>query len=83
LFSNINATKGCSYELIIVDNSEKKYTIFEAYNIGIKGGFWCFIHDDINIHSKDWGNHMRQIFESNSQIGLIGIASAKVKKTVL
>jgi hypothetical protein len=29
-------TIGCEYELIIIDNSENKYSIYEAYNLGIE-----------------------------------------------
>jgi glycosyltransferase involved in cell wall biosynthesis len=79
---NIEKTIGCEYELIVIDNSENKYSIFEAYNLGIKrskGDYWCFIHDDILFHTPDWGFHIQEIFERNSQIGLIGIAGAKIK----
>ncbi|KAF2081174.1 glycosyltransferase [Flavobacterium sharifuzzamanii] len=82
LLENISETIGCVYELIVIDNSENKHSIFEAYNQGIKqskGNYWCFIHDDILFHSKDWGKMIIQIFEENQVIGLIGIAGAKVK----
>ncbi|WP_016991059.1 glycosyltransferase, partial [Flavobacterium sp. ACAM 123] len=79
---NLENTVGCLYELIVVDNSENKYSIFEAYNIGIqkaKGAYWCFMHDDISFHTPDWGMAIRAIFESDCNIGLIGVAGAKVK----
>ena len=49
LSANIAETISCDYELVIVDNSENKYSIFNAYNIGIKrskGKYLCFVHDD-------------------------------------
>ena len=79
---NIKATIGCEYELIVVDNSENKYSIFEAYNLGIKksiGAYLCLIHDDIRFQTIGWGNVVCQIFNDNNKIGLIGVAGAKVK----
>ena len=82
LSENIQDTVGCDYELIVIDNSQNRYSIFEAYNLGIKkskGDFLCFMHDDIAIHSQDWGNIIYRIFKENNEIGLIGIAGSKVK----
>lgn len=82
LLSNIANTIGCKYELIIVDNSDNKYSIFEAYNFGIKkskGDFFCYVHDDVLFHTKDWGQEVLKIFEHDKKIGLIGVAGAKIK----
>lgn len=82
LSQNIEKTIGCTYELIIIDNSENKYSIFEAYNLGIQqstGAYLCFIHDDIRFHTEGWGNVTSSIFQSDAKIGLIGVAGAKVK----
>lgn len=82
LSRNIDETIGCDFELIIIDNSENKYSIFEAYNLGIeksKGEYLCFIHDDILFHTRYWGNVVQSIFEKDKKIGLIGIAGAKIK----
>lgn len=82
LSENIKKTIGCDYELTIIDNSENKYSIFEAYNLGIeksKGEYLCFIHDDILFHTDGWGNVINQIFKKYVEIGLIGVAGAKSK----
>ncbi|KRB57311.1 glycosyltransferase [Flavobacterium sp. Root186] len=82
LLSNIDETIGVDYELILIDNSKNKYSIFEAYNLGInrsKGDYWCFIHDDILFHNNDWGKIVEDIFVQNPKIGLIGVAGAKIK----
>lgn len=79
---NIDNTIGCEYELIVIDNSDNKFSIFEAYNLGIersKGEFIAFIHDDILIHTKNWGNVINAIFNDDENIGLLGIAGSKVK----
>ncbi|KQO20440.1 hypothetical protein ASF10_17335 [Flavobacterium sp. Leaf82] len=82
LKDNIAATIGCEYELIVIDNSENKFSIFEAYNAGIiksKGEILCFIHDDINIITQNWGEILHTIFKDDQKIGLIGLAGAKSK----
>jgi hypothetical protein len=82
LSDNIKNTVGCEYELIVIDNSENKYSIFEAYNLGIEkstGEYLCFMHDDILIHTIGWGGIIKKIFKKNKNIGLLGIAGAKVK----
>lgn len=79
---NIASSIGVDYELIIIDNSENNYSIFQAYNLGIKkskGDYWCFIHDDILFHTQNWGHKIKQIFDDNKNVGLIGVAGAKVK----
>lgn len=82
LSQNIEKTIGCAHELIVIDNSENTYSIFEAYNLGIQksnGDFWCFMHDDILFHTSNWGQKAIQIFEADLKIGLLGVAGAKVK----
>jgi hypothetical protein len=73
---------GCKYELVIIDNSNNAYSIFEAYNLGIdksKGEYLCFVHDDILFHTDQWGIVIRTIFKKDKKIGLLGIAGAKSK----
>ncbi|MFI0430079.1 glycosyltransferase [Mariniflexile sp. HMF6888] len=82
LSDNIAETIGCTYELLIIDNSQNQYSIFEVYNLGIKksnGSFLCFMHDDVLLHTKNWGTILQSIFNANEKVGLIGIAGAKVK----
>lgn len=82
LVQNINRTIGIKSELIIIDNSENIYSIFEAYNKGIlesKGDYLCFIHDDVIFHTENWGTIINKVFESDSKIGLIGVAGSRVK----
>lgn len=79
---NIKSTIGCAYELIVIDNSQNQYSIFEAYNLGIEkssGEFSCFIHDDVFFHTYGWGTIINRIFSENQDVGLIGVAGAKIK----
>ena len=75
LKENIASTIGCEYELVVIDNSKNDYSIFSAYNEGVrraKGDILCFMHEDILYHTQGWGmnvyNHL-----TNCCIGLIGI----------
>ena len=82
LEENIKNTIGCNYELIIIDNTVNQYSIFEAYNVGItksKNNLLCFLHDDIFIHTNNWGILLINLFNEKKEIGLIGLAGAKVK----
>ena len=82
LFENIKRSIGCEYELIIIDNSKNQKSIFEAYNLGIsrsRGHFLCFMHDDILVHTNDWGNILESLFDGDLNLGLIGVAGAKFK----
>jgi len=82
LLENIKSTIGCNFELIAIDNSKNEYSIFQAYNVGItrsKFDFLCFIHDDIIIHTNNWGVKLLEIFNKETEAGLIGLAGAKVK----
>jgi len=79
---NIEDTVGVEHELIIIDNSKNNYSIFEAYNLGIKksvGAYLCFIHDDILFYTQNWGKRLEDIFEKDKKLGLIGVAGSKVK----
>ena len=82
LVQNIESTIGCDFEWIVIDNSENSYSIFEAYNLGISRSsreLLCFMHDDICIHTQDWGIKVNRIFSEAMNIGLLGIAGSKVK----
>lgn len=75
LKKNIATTIGCEYEVVIIDNSQKEYTIFSAYNEGVRranGDILCFMHEDILFHSNNWGN-IAQSHLCNEKIGLLGV----------
>lgn len=69
-----------TYEIIIIDNHTNKYSIFEAYNSGLErssGELLCFMHDDIEFLTKEWGDHLLEIFK-NPQIGACAIAGCQI-----
>ena len=66
LLDNIAKTIVVEYEIISIDNSENKYSIYEAYNIGWKKSkfpYLCFVHEDVKFHTQNWGekiiNHLQ------------------------
>jgi GT2 family glycosyltransferase len=79
LKSNIENTIGTPYELIVVDNSKNEYSIFSAYNEGVRRAshdFLCFMHEDVVFHSPDWGKSVIKHL-SIPTTGLIGLAGSR------
>lgn len=75
LKDNINSSIGVDYELVIIDNSNNRYSIFSAYNEGTRRAkypYLCFMHEDILFHTKDWGVRVLEHFEDKT-VGLIGV----------
>lgn len=75
LKKNIETTIGCEYELVVIDNSTNKYNIFQAYNEGVrlsKGDILCFMHEDIQFHTPQWGKIVISYFNDKS-IGIVGV----------
>ncbi|GHS94064.1 hypothetical protein FACS1894207_1610 [Bacteroidia bacterium] len=78
LKSNIEATIGVQYELVVIDNSKQDYSIFSAYNEGIRRAsynYLCFMHEDIRYHSNDWGTKVLTHLDK-PETGLIGLSGA-------
>jgi hypothetical protein len=78
LKSNIKNTIGIPYELVVINNSKNEYTIFEAYNEGVKRASFdllCFMHEDIWYHSQHWGKSVISHL-SDVKTGLIGLAGS-------
>lgn len=75
LKQNIQSTIGVEYELVVIDNSKNKYTIFSAYNEGVKRAkypYICFMHEDILYHSQNWGERVVEHF-NDAKCGMIGV----------
>jgi len=80
LKNNISSTIGeHEYEIIVVDNSENQYNIFQAYNVGVeraKYEFLCFMHEDILYMTDDWGSIVAKDFE-DSKVGMLGVVGGR------
>ena len=80
LEKNISETIGCEYELVVIDNSKNKYSIFSAYNEGVRraqGNNLCFMHDDILYKTNDWGAKVEKMLDDES-IGIVGVIGSYV-----
>jgi hypothetical protein len=81
LQQNIANSIGCAYEIIAIQN-QQQYSISEAYNMGAAQAQYnilCFIHEDIEIKTNNWGTLLLAHFNTNSQIGVIGLAGSTFK----
>ncbi len=75
LKQNIATTIGCEYELCVIDNSRNEYSIFTAYNEGVRramGDILCFMHDDILFHTDGWGEKLSLYMLNHAEVGAIG-----------
>lgn len=76
LEANIKITIGVEYELIIIDNSNNKYSIFQAYNEGVqrsKFEYLCFMHEDVFYQTHEWGKNVIEYFHDQGT-GMIALA---------
>ena len=74
--SNIAKTVGVDYELICIDNSENKYSIFSAYNKGkqiSRFPYLCFVHEDVSFRTQNWGEKLIAHLDVPNT-GLVGLA---------
>ena len=73
---NIKRTIGVDYEIISIDNSQNKYSIFSAYHLGVKlskSDYLCFIHDYVFFHTQNWGQKVIDHLNI-PETGIIGLA---------
>ncbi len=81
---SIEDTVGIVYELIVIDNSNNQYTIFSAYNEGVKratNNIICFTHEDILFHTDNWGKKVVNHF-NDTQVGMIGVLGGMAQSAV-
>jgi hypothetical protein len=84
LEKNISETIGIDYELIVIDNAKNAYSIFEAYNLGIRKSNYpnlCFAHEDILFKTSCWGQRICDKLK-NPAIGFIGVAGGMLMPRV-
>jgi hypothetical protein len=80
LRKNIEDTIGVENEVIVIDNSNNKYSIFSAYNHGLSQAKYsnlCFIHEDLLFKNENWGKNLINHL-NHKQIGIIGVAGGKM-----
>lgn len=63
----------------MIDNSKNEYSIFSAYNEGVrraKGDILCFMHEDILYHTNEWGEKV-QLAMRDTVIGVAGVIGSQ------
>jgi hypothetical protein len=79
---NINLTVGVPFEIIATDNSTGQKGICEVYNHAAQKAQYdilCFMHEDIIIDTKNWGSIVNELFKTNPDLGLVGVAGGAYK----
>ncbi|RZL46616.1 MAG: hypothetical protein EOP00_14425 [Pedobacter sp.] len=79
---NIEQTIGVEHEIIAIDNSIDNKGICKVYNTAsrlAKFDLMCFMHEDIEIKTQDWGLNVIHSFESNANLGALGVAGSAYK----
>ena len=80
--NNIAATIGVPFEIITINNSDAAKGICQVYNEGAEQAqynFLCFMHEDVEMQTPDWGLRVLKAFEQNPDAGVIGIAGSAYK----
>ena len=81
---SVKNTIGVPYEIIAIDNSDGKFGICKAYNLGVaqaKYDIFCFMHEDITFETQNWGQNVVNHLKDES-VGLIGVAGLEPKGIV-
>jgi hypothetical protein len=78
----IAETIGVPHEIVSFNNEDGKSGICEIYNNGIKKAKYdtlCFMHEDVIMHTQDWGKKVLNAFSKDSELGILGIAGSYYK----
>jgi hypothetical protein len=57
-----------------------EFSLTEIYNRGLKeskNNIVVFLHNDLTIETKQWGNKLIKMFGKNPEFGIIGVAGSK------
>jgi hypothetical protein len=82
---NIKETIGVDFEIISFNNGNGERGLCDIYNEGAKQAKYellCYMHEDINIKTKNWGDIVSNTFAADQKIGLIGVAGSSYKTMV-
>ncbi|KQR69679.1 glycosyltransferase [Pedobacter sp. Leaf176] len=82
---NITETIGVAFEIISFGNADGKRGLSELYNEGARKAKYdliCFMHEDVNVKTQNWGAIVAHIFKQNEKLGLVGLAGSSYKTLV-
>jgi hypothetical protein len=81
LKDNMASTVKVPFEIVLIDNSLNTYSIFSAYEEGVKRAnypYLCFIHEDILFRSDNVGECIVNSFEKNPDLGVLGVVGIQM-----
>ncbi|MCK7555863.1 glycosyltransferase family protein [Chitinophaga sedimenti] len=81
----VAASIGVPFEIIATNNADEKIGIRRAYNRSASAAQYdilCFMHDDLDLLTPEWGKKVLQHFEDQS-LGMTGIAGSRYKSRTL
>ncbi|MFD1257894.1 glycosyltransferase [Mucilaginibacter terrae] len=79
---SIADTIGVPFEILGIDNSNGTYGICAVYNQGARQAQYdmlCFVHEDVEFKTLNWGQQVIRIFNADAQLGLLGVAGSTYK----
>ncbi|MDD5672588.1 MAG: glycosyltransferase [Chitinivibrionales bacterium] len=77
---NVARTIGADFEYVRIDNSQNKFGICAAYNLGVaqsRGDILVFVHEDCVFLENGWGAVLAQKFAADDRIGMVGVAGTQ------
>ncbi|RZM22735.1 MAG: hypothetical protein EOO88_28480 [Pedobacter sp.] len=85
VIANIESTIGVPFEIIPFDNSDGAKGICEIYNLGAAAARYdilCYMHEDLDIKTYNWGKFVLEDFSKNEKLGVIGVVGSSYKSFV-
>lgn len=82
---NIEATIGVPYEIIAINNQDGARGLCEIYNLGASRAIFdtlCFMHEDLEFKTVNWGKNVLNHFNKDKSLGLIGVVGGTYKSSV-
>jgi hypothetical protein len=82
VLENIKGTIGIPYEVLSVDNAKGSQGMCSIYNKGARDAKFdilCFMHEDVNIKTLNWGEIVLKCFKENHNLGVLGVVGSAYK----
>jgi GT2 family glycosyltransferase len=76
----VKKTSGIEDIEILMYENNRQYSLTELYNKGLqesKNDIVVFLHDDIEILTRDWGKKLINHYNDEEEYGILGVAGSK------
>lgn len=80
--TNIENTIGVPFEILSYSNPKGEFGICSIYNKGAKAAKFevlCFMHEDLDIKTVDWGEVVLRSFRENTALSVLGVVGCAYK----